>query len=68
MKKLFAMVALVTFFTACNNSSEEKKAEEVIKDSANSESPLMDAVITQDSVTKKIEDSTHNLVDTMMMK
>lgn len=68
MKKLFAMVALATFFTACNNGSEEKKAEEVIKDSANSESPLMDAVSTQDSVTKKIEDSTHQMVDTMMKK
>jgi len=62
MKKLFAMAALVTFFTACNNSSEGEK-KEVTKDSANSESPLMDAVNTQDSVTKKIEDSTHKLVD-----
>jgi hypothetical protein len=65
MKKLFAMAALVTFFTACNNGSEEKKVE-VTKDSANSESPLMDAVNTQDSVTKKIEDSTHKLVDSTM--
>jgi len=66
MKKLIAIVVIASCFTACNNSSEE--AKDVKKDSVSAESPLMDAVKTQDSVAKKIEDSTHKLADSTMMK
>lgn len=66
MKKLFAIVAIVSFFAACNNSSEKTTTE--TKDSVSAESPLTDAVITADSVNKKIEDSTGKMIDTMMKK
>ncbi len=66
MKKLLAIVTIVSFLAACNNSNEEITTTS--KDSANAENPLTDAVNTADSVTKKIEDSTHLLMDTMMKK
>ena len=56
MKKLLAIVAVVSFLAACNNSSEETTTTS--KDSVSADSPLTDAVNTADSVTKKIEDST----------
>ena len=66
MKKLLVIVAIASFLTACNNSSEKTTTE--TKDSVSAESPLTDAVITADSVNKKIEDSTHMLMDTMLKK
>jgi len=66
MKKLLAIVAIVSFLAACNSSSEETTTNS--KDSANAENPLTDAVNTADSVTKKIEDSTVKMIDTMMKK
>lgn len=53
MKKLLAILMIVSVFTACNSSSDEKT--EVKIDPSNTESPLMDAVNTADSVNKKIE-------------
>ena len=66
MKKLLAIVAFASLLAACNNSSEEKN--EVIKDSANTESPLMDAENTADSVNKKIQDSTAKMMDSTIKK
>lgn len=66
MKKIFAIVTIASFLAACNNSSEEKN--EVIKDSANTESPLMDAVNTADSANKMIQDSTGKLKDSIIKK
>lgn len=63
MKKLFAIVTIVSFFAACNNSSEKTTTD--TKDSVSVESPLTDAVITADSVTRRIKDSTVNLIDTL---
>jgi ABC-type uncharacterized transport system auxiliary subunit len=67
MKKLFAMVTIISFLAACNNGSEEKAATttDTLK---NAESPLMDAVNTADSASKKIQDSTGKMMDTMMKK
>jgi PBP1b-binding outer membrane lipoprotein LpoB len=56
MKKLFAILAVAAVMTACNNAAEEKAA---VVDTPKTESPLMDAVKTADSVNKMI-DSTHN--------
>lgn len=66
MKKLLAIVAIVSFLAACNSSSEETTTNS--KDSLNPENPLTDAVNTADSVTKKIEDSTGKMMDTLMKK
>ncbi len=66
MKKLLAIVTIVSFLTACNNSNEETTTNS--KDSANAENPLTDAVNTADSVNKKIEDSTIKMMDTLMKK
>jgi uncharacterized protein YcfL len=66
MKKLLAIVAIASFLAACNNSSEKSATD--TKDSVSADSPLMDAVNTQDSVTKKLEDSTHKPADSTMMK
>lgn len=66
MKKLLVIVAIVSSLAACNNSSEKTTTE--TKDSVSAESPLTDAVITADSVNKKIEDSTGKMIDTMMKK
>lgn len=53
MKKLFAIISMVTLMTACNNGAEEKA--EAVVDSSKTESPLMDAVNTADSAGKFIE-------------
>ncbi|MBK7307383.1 MAG: hypothetical protein IPO01_13320 [Chitinophagaceae bacterium] len=63
MKKLLAIVAVVSFLAACNNSSEETTTTS--KDSVSADSPLTDAVNTADSVTKKIQDSIGNKVDSI---
>ncbi len=64
MKKLLAIVAIASFLAACNNSSEETTTGS--KDSISADSPLMDAVNTADSVSKKIEDSTVKIKDSIM--
>ena len=64
MKKLLAIVAIVSFLAACNNNSEETTTTS--QDSVSADSPLMDAVNTADSVNKKIEDSTVKMMDTIM--
>jgi hypothetical protein len=64
MKKLLAIVAIASFLAACNNSSEETTTGS--KDSISADSPLMDAVNTADSVSKKIEDSTVKIKDSLM--
>jgi hypothetical protein len=46
MKKLFAILALASVLTACNNSGEDKAAA---TDSPKVENPVMDAVKTADS-------------------
>ena len=66
MKKLFLMLTMASFLAACNNSSEETTT--ISKDSVSADSPLTDAVNTADSVNKKIEDSTHMMMDTTMKK
>jgi hypothetical protein len=66
MKKIFAIVTIASLLAACNNSSEEKN--EVLKDSTNTESPLMDAVNTADSANKIMQDSTGKLKDSIMEK
>ena len=64
MKKLFAIVIITSFLAACNNKTEEKAAD--TKDTVSTDSPLIDAVNTADSVNKKIQDSTGKITDTMM--
>ena len=66
MKKLFAIVIITSFLAACNNKTEESTTTS--KDTISAESPLMDAVNTADSVTKKIEDSTHMMTDSIIKK
>jgi uncharacterized protein YcfL len=67
MKKLLAIVTIVSFLAACNNSSEETATK--AKDSvAAAESPLMDAEIIADSVNKKMEDSTGKKMDSSIKK
>jgi uncharacterized protein YcfL len=67
MKKLFAIVTITSFLAACNNKTEESTVNS--KDTVSSaESPLTDAVNTADSVTKKIQDSTHTMMDSTMKK
>jgi hypothetical protein len=66
MKKLLAIVTIISFLAACNNSGEKTTTD--TKDSANAENPLTDAVNTADSVNKKIEDSTGKMTDTLMKK
>lgn len=64
MKKLLAIVAIVSFLTACNSGSKESATNS--KDTVSADSPLMDAVNTADSVTKKIGDSTGKMTDSLM--
>ena len=60
MKKLFAILAIASVLTACNNSDDKKEAA---ADSTKTESPLMDAVNTADSAGKvMMADSTHNMM------
>jgi len=66
MKRLFAIIAITAFLAACNNGSEQKAA--TADTSKNAESPLTDALNTSDSVTKKMQDSTHMMQDSMMKK
>lgn len=66
MKKLFAIVTIAFCVTACNNNSKETTTTTV--DSTSSESPLMDAVITADSASKIILDSSAKMTDSMMKK
>jgi ABC-type Fe3+-hydroxamate transport system substrate-binding protein len=67
MKKLLVILAITSFLAACNNKTEESSST-TLKDSVSSESPLMDAMNTEDSVNKKIQDSTGKMMDTMMKK
>lgn len=64
MKKLTAIVMMVSFLAACNNGNEQKSA--TADTTQNAESPLTDAVNTADSVNKKIEDSTGIMKDSIM--
>ena len=64
MKKLFAIVIITSFLAACNSKTEESSTTS--KDTITTDSPLMDAVNTADSVNKKIQDSTGKITDTMM--
>ena len=66
MKKLVTIVAIASFLAACNNSSEETTTSS--KDSVSADSPLTDAMNIEDSVNKKIQDSTGKMMDTMMKK
>ena len=66
MKKLFAIVIITSFLTACNSKTEESTTTS--KDSILEDSPLTDAVNTADSVNMKMHDSTGKMVDTMMKK
>ena len=66
MKKLFAIVIITLVLAACNSKTEESTT--ISKDTISVESPLMDAVNTADSVTKKMHDSTGKMMDTMMKK
>jgi hypothetical protein len=52
MKKLFAILTVAAVLTACNNSQEN---ETTVTDSLDTESPLMDAMNTADSVNKEIK-------------
>ncbi len=67
MKKLLAIVAITSFLAACNGKTEDSTTI-TTKDSITTESPLTDAVITADSVNKKMEDSTGKLMDSTTMK
>ncbi len=67
MKKLIVIVAITSFLAACNGKTEESTAT-TSKDTVVTESPLMDAMNTEDSVNKKIHDSTGKMMDTMMKK
>lgn len=62
MKKIFAVLALCSILTACNNTAEEKTEVKAV-DTLNTESPLMDAVNTADSVGKKLSDSTDKMIN-----
>jgi ABC-type uncharacterized transport system auxiliary subunit len=66
MKKLFAILIIASFLTACNNSSE--KTTITTNDSLSTESPLNDAVNTADSANKIIHDSTGKMMDTIIKK
>ena len=67
MKKLFLIVIITSFLAACNSKTEESTSS-TSKDTVSSDSPLMDAMSTEDSVNKKIHDSTGKMMDTMMKK
>jgi uncharacterized protein YcfL len=67
MKKLLVIVTITSFLAACNSKTEESSSVNT-KDTAVSESPLMDAINTEDSVNKKIQDSAVKMTDTMMKK
>lgn len=66
MRKLFVIVTITSFLTACNGKTEESTTTTSTKDTVSTDSPLMDAEITADSVNKKIHDSTGKMMDTMM--
>jgi uncharacterized lipoprotein YajG len=66
MKKLFVILAITFFLAACNNKTEESSANS--KDTAISDSPLMDAVNTADSANKIIHDSTGKMMDSTIKK
>ena len=66
MKKLFAIITIISFLAACNSKTEESTT--TTKDTVSTDSPLMDAEITADSVNKKIQDSTHLMPDSSTMK
>lgn len=59
MKKFFAILAIASVMTACNNSDDKKEAA---ADSTIAESPLMDAVNTADSAGKVMADSVNNMM------
>jgi uncharacterized protein YcfL len=68
MKKLFVIVTITSFLVACNGKTEESSSSVTTKDTAVIESPLMDAINTEDSVIKKIQDSSGKMIDTIMKK
>jgi nitrous oxide reductase accessory protein NosL len=68
MKKLLAIVTITSFLAACNNKTEESSSTTTTKDTAVTDSPLMDAMNTEDSVNKKIQDSTGKMMDTVIKK
>lgn len=59
MKKLFAILAVASVLTACNNSDDKKEAA---ADTTKTESPVMDAVNTADSAGKVMADTAHNMM------
>lgn len=52
MKKLLAILAVGAILTACNNGSDEKPAT---TDTVKTETPVMDANKTMDSVNKMVD-------------
>ena len=68
MKKIFALVIIVTTITACNNNNDTTTTSTTMDSVRAAESPLMDAVSTADSVGKMMQDSTHQMMDTMHKK
>ena len=67
MKKLLVIVAITSFVVACNSKTEESSSA-TTKDTVVTDSPLMDAMNTEDSVNKKMHDSTGKMLDTIMKK
>lgn len=62
MKKLFAILTIASFLTACNNKTESTTTT---SDSISTESPLNDAVNTADSASHMMHDSTIHIPDSM---
>ncbi len=69
MKKLFAVLTTAIILAACNDTGDT--STEIIIDSSNTESPLMDAVNTSDSARKAMEaakDSGNKVIDSVNEK
>ncbi len=64
MKKIFAILTVTSFLTACNNSSKETTKTDASDSLDATESPLMDAENIADSANKILHDSTHHMIDT----
>ena len=64
MKKLFAILAIAGFMTACNNSSDSDKT--TTNDSSKM-APVNDATKTMDSAAKKMDTMTKKM-DTVVKK
>ena len=67
MKNIFAILATAAVIISCNNSSKETTTTTTDSLKA-AESPLMDAVLTADSASKIIQDSTGKMMDSVMKK